>query len=168
MGAKGAEEGVVRFVALGPDHADALAALFERNAVTSVPATFDPFALDVEQAHQIALKPGRDLYFAALAGEELVGFSMLRGFEEGYAVPSFGIFVDEAHQGRGLGRRLTEWTVDRARERGCPAVRLSVYTSNPTAHALYESLGFAERERSKLLRDGRTDEKIVMSLELAS
>lgn len=168
MGARGAvDQGAVRFVALGPDYADALRTLFERNATTSVPATFDPFPLDAERARQIALEPGKDLYFAAVAGEELVGFSMLRGFEEGYAVPSFGIFVDEAHHGHGLGRRLTEWTVDRARERGCPAVRLSVYASNPAAHALYESLGFVERERTQLLRDGRPDEKLVMSLELA-
>jgi [ribosomal protein S18]-alanine N-acetyltransferase len=149
---------------VAPAHAEALVDLFVRNAVPSVTAGFDPFALDAAEARRIALAPGRDLFFVAAEGEELVGFSMLRGFEEGYEVPSFGIFVDHRQQGRGVGRSLTEWTIERAREHGCPAVRLSVYASNARARAMYDALGFVERERHELERDGHADEKIVMML----
>lgn len=156
----------LRFETVGPRHAEALSALFERNSVPSVTRSFDPFPLTADRARQIACESAEDTFYLALAADRPVGFSMLRGFDAGYAIPSFGIFVDRLHQGEGIGRRLTEWTVAQARRRGCPAVRLTVYASNPAAYALYASLGFRERERQPVERAGRVDEKIVMLLEL--
>jgi len=158
----------LRFEAVCPADADALATLFARNSVPVAAEGFDPFPLTSEQGRRIALDTGRDGFYLALDANGPAGFSMLRGFNAGYAIPSFGIFVDHERQGRGIGRRLTEWTVAQARNRGCPAVRLSVYASNATALALYASLGFSEREREAVERRGRSDEKIVMLLELES
>jgi ribosomal protein S18 acetylase RimI-like enzyme len=156
----------LRFEPVGPNHADALAALFARNSVPTVTGGFDPFPLTAEQGREIALDRGKDAFYVALDAGRPVGFSMLRGFDDGYAIPSFGVFVDHGHQGQGVGRRLTGWTIAQARARGCPAVRLSVYASNAAALELYESLGFGEREREMVERGGRSDEKIVMLLEL--
>ncbi len=153
-------------MAVGPDRHDQLVALFERNHVARVTELFDPFPLDAEQARRIALEPHEDRYYLALRDGRPVGLSMLRGFDEGYAIPSFGIFVDHESHGEGVGRALTAWTVEQARRRGCPAVRLTVYAANRPALRLYESLGFVERERQAVQRAGAPDEKIVMSLEL--
>jgi [ribosomal protein S18]-alanine N-acetyltransferase len=102
----------------------------------------------------------------AARGEDVLGFSMLRGFDEGYEIPSFGIFVDHESHGQGIGRRLTAWTIEQARRRGCPAVRLTVYADNAAALGLYASLGFREQERGQVERKGQPAEKIVMRLEL--
>lgn len=150
-----------------PEDRAGLAALFARNVDGRVPATFDPFPLSPDQADRIVRNTGRDAYFVGLEGERVVALSMLRGSDEGFDVPSFGIFVDAATQGRGIGRRLTEWTVAEARRRGAPAVRLSVYATNAPALALYQDLGFAERSRERLERDGVADERIIMHLEFA-
>lgn len=155
----------MRFEAVTPAHADMLATLFERNSTASITDGFDPFPLSAEQGRRLALTGGKDSYYLAIGAEGPVGFSMLRGFDAGYAIPSFGIFVDRESHGIGIGRRLTGWTVEQARSRGCPAVRLSVYASNDAAFALYASLGFRERERETVERGGRPDEKIVMLLE---
>jgi ribosomal protein S18 acetylase RimI-like enzyme len=155
----------LHFEPVGPGHLDTLSALFERNANPQVTEMFDPFALNAAEARRIALKPRQDAYYLASDGELSLGFSMLRGFDEGYAIPSFGIFVDHEHHGRGVGRKLTAWTVEQARGRGCPAVRLTVYAGNVAARRLYESLGFVEQER--LLSDSpeRSEEKVVMRLD---
>lgn len=155
----------LRVALIGTDDGDRLATLFERNSVASVVDTFDPFPLSAAEARRIASTGGEDRYYIAVRGDETVGFSMLRGFDEGYEIPSFGVFVDHAHHGRGVGRQLTRWTVEQARLQGAPAVRLTVYASNLAARRLYESLGFVERERESVDRGGEPDEKIVMSLD---
>jgi len=149
-----------------PGHALALAKLFEGNRVPAVSDSFDPFPLTADEARRIALEPRLDGYFVASMDAELIAMSMLRGFDEGFAVPSFGIFVDHRHHGHGVGRRLTAWTVGEARRRGCAAIRLSVYASNTAGVHLYHSLGFEEREREIVARAIGQDEKIVMSLSL--
>ncbi len=156
----------LRFQPVGPEHADALVALFERNAVPAVAVMFDPFPFTAAEARRIALEPHQDRYYIATRGEDVLGLSMLRGFDEGYEIPSFGIFIDHEHHGQGIGRRLTAWTIEQARWRDCPAVRLTVYADNATALGLYASLGFREQERGLVERKGQPAEKIVMRLEL--
>ncbi|MGY1844163.1 N-acetyltransferase family protein [Modestobacter sp. SYSU DS0875] len=50
--------------------------------------------------------------------------------------------VAAAHRGNGVGRRLVDWAVDRARERGCTLVQLTTDAARADAHRFYESLGF--------------------------
>jgi len=147
-------------------HVQALVELFEGNRISVVSDSFDPFPLTADEAERIALQPRRDAYFVAGLQGGLVAMSMLRGFDEGFEVPSFGIFVDHRHHGQGIGRRLTAWTVDEARRRGYPSVRLSVYASNAGALHLYRSLGFGEQERELVTRAGGEDEKILMTKSL--
>jgi len=163
VGSRADSQTDLRIEPVARESASALEALFVRNAASA--SGFDPFPLDAATARAIALEPRRDLYFIAVGAAGAVGFSMLRGFDEGYAIPSFGIFIDAGHRGRGLGKQLTAWTVQQARDRGCPAVRLSVYSSNRTALALYSSLGFVERARHPIERGDAAEEKIIMVLE---
>ncbi|MFI4989752.1 MAG: GNAT family N-acetyltransferase [Solirubrobacterales bacterium] len=165
--AQGGPPDELGFVPIEARHLDALTELFRRNRDSAVGRTFDPFELSPEHATRIALEPRKDRYYAATHGVLLLAMSMLRGYEEGFVVPSFGVFVDARHQGEGIGRRLTKWTIEQAHLQGSPAVRLSVYSDNPRAHGLYESLGFHEQEREPVDRDGVAVEKIVMRLELA-
>lgn len=160
------ELSLLRFEPVEAKHVDALTELFERNSTSAVTSSFDPFPLTAREAQRIALEPCKDAYFVAARADRLVGLSMLRGFDEGYEIPSFGIFVDYEAHAQGVGRALTEWTVDAARGLGCPSVRLTVYSTNSVALGLYASLGFVEQERRSVDRGEGTEEKIVMCLSL--
>jgi glycosyltransferase involved in cell wall biosynthesis/RimJ/RimL family protein N-acetyltransferase len=152
------------------EHHDAtgLTRFFIRNDDPKVFSQFDPFPLTEENAVRIALQPTRDRYYGAFLGDRVIALSMLRGWDEGYEVPSFGIAVDVDFHGEGLGTLLTSWTLEQARLLGCKQVRLSVYGSNKIARRIYERLGFTEVEREQIERPGGADDRIVMVRELAA
>jgi ribosomal protein S18 acetylase RimI-like enzyme len=128
---------------LRPEDAGALGRLFERMRTQGVDKFFHPHPLTREQACERAAYTGRDVYSVMQAGTELVGYGMLRGWDEGYEVPSLGIVIDPGQQGRGHGRRLMEFLHDIARQRGARRVRLRVHTENERAVTLYRSLGYS-------------------------
>jgi ribosomal protein S18 acetylase RimI-like enzyme len=156
----------LRLEAVGPEHVDALVDLFARNSRSDITKTFDPFPLSPSRAEAIAVTPRKDRYYVAMHRGQAIAMSMLRGFDEGYDVPSFGIFVDHAHHGMGIGRNLTTWTVEQALSRGCQSIRLSLYSKNLAARRLYESLGFVEQSREPVEHGDQAEEKIVMTLDL--
>lgn len=130
----------------------ALAAFFEENNRPEVTAHFHPFPLNAETAHRICAEPRRDRYFAAWDYDAIAGLAMLRGWDEGYAIPSFGIMVDHRRHGQGHGRALTEHALALAGELGCARVRLTVHADNTRAVELYQRAGFRPAET---LADGR-------------
>lgn len=138
------------------------------NDVDTVVRTFNPFPMNGETARRIALAPRRDRYYGAFIDAALVALSMLRGWDEGYAIPSFGIIVDHRFHNRGIGAAMTEFTVEEARRMGCARVRLSVYASNPAAVHVYTARGFVEHERVPVVLSGVPDEKIIMVKEFSS
>ncbi|GAA4226746.1 GNAT superfamily N-acetyltransferase [Streptosporangium album] len=59
--------------------------------------------------------------------------------------------IAAALRGRGLGRQMMEWAVERGRARGCALVQLTTDKSRKDAHRFYDSLGFvASHEGYKL------------------
>jgi GNAT superfamily N-acetyltransferase len=162
----GRGEGHVGFREIGPDDFEDLARFLEENNVPAVVRTFNPFPMDSETARRIALLPRRDRYYGAFLGVRLAGLSMLRGWDEGYSVPSFGIMVDHRFQGMGVGARLLDYTLGEAGRLGCGRVRLSVFASNRRALDLYLSRGFVETERAPVLLSGEPDERVVMFKEI--
>jgi GNAT superfamily N-acetyltransferase len=155
------------FREIEPGHYEALSSFLGRNDVPAVVRTFSPFPMTDETARRIALEPRRDRYYGAFDGGRVVALSMLRGWDEGYEVPSFGIVVDHEWHGRGVGTRMTEFTVGEARRLGCRRVRLTVYASNAAAVRIYAAQGFVERGREPVLLAGAPDERIVMLKELS-
>ncbi|MGN9913715.1 N-acetyltransferase family protein [Phytohabitans sp. LJ34] len=55
-------------------------------------------------------------------------------------------------RGRGLGREMIQWAVDRARERGCRLVQLTTDKRRVDAHRFYASLGFTASHEGMKLR----------------
>ena len=58
------------------------------------------------------------------------------------------LYVQPSHRGRGLGRALLEATMDLARERGADVMDLGTSEDDVAARALYERMGFTNRERA--------------------
>jgi ribosomal protein S18 acetylase RimI-like enzyme len=147
---------------LEPSDETAVAGLFARCRDHPDMAFFDPFPLTDETARRLAHEPRSDRYFVAEASPELVGLSMLRGWDEGYDVPSFGVMVDPRWHGRGVGSRLTDFAITAATELDCDRIRLSVYGRNERACAMYLRRGFTPLSREPVARAWGPDERIVM------
>ena len=50
--------------------------------------------------------------------------------------------VDEKYRGRGLGRNMMLWAIERAKEKGCVSMQLTTNLERRDAHRFYEHLGF--------------------------
>ena len=62
-----------------------------------------------------------------------------------------GVRIAASERSQGLGRRMLEWAVERARARGCHLVQLATDKTRPQAKRFYETLGFvASHEGMKL------------------
>jgi ribosomal-protein-alanine N-acetyltransferase len=130
----------------------ALTAFFAANNRADIVRNFHPFPLDAASATRLCREPRKDRYFIFEESGAVFGLAMLRGWDEGFAVPSFGILVHHAHHGKGIGRALTEHALAVAGEMRVPRVRLTVRADNARAVHLYESMGF---HTSETLSDGR-------------
>ncbi|WP_456826837.1 ribosomal protein S18-alanine N-acetyltransferase [Cellulomonas sp. P5_E12] len=83
--------------------------------------------------------PGR-WYVGAVVDGALVGYAGL--WFDGFDAQVMTIGTDERFQGRGLGRRMLENLLDRARTLSAAVVLLEVRVDNDPAIHLYESVGF--------------------------
>ena len=144
---------IVEVKAEGASLAAPLAAFFERLKAAGDERWFHPHPLTAEEAQRRVRYGGRDLYYVLADGGRVLGYGMLRGWDEGYAVPSLGIAIDPASRGRGYARLLMLFLHAAARGRGADRVRLTVDADNETALRLYRALGYATRE----MPDGRLE-----------
>jgi GNAT superfamily N-acetyltransferase len=65
-----------------------------------------------------------------------------------------GVRVDASLRSAGIGKRLIEWAIARAKQRGCRMVQLTSDKSRREAMRFYENLGFtASHEGFKLFLD---------------
>jgi len=109
--------------------------------------------------------------FVAVEGERVVGWCDTVPGEPNLGtahIGRLGMGLLASHRGRGLGRRLAEATLQRARERGLQKIELEVFASNQAAIALYHKLGFVEegRRRRGRMVDGASDDVVQMGLDL--
>lgn len=135
-----------RIVALLAD--DPLGATRERYTDPLPPAYGAAFAA-------IDADPNNELIVATLEGE-VVGVVQLTFIpylthQGGWRCLVEGVRVAKEHRSQGVGRRLFEWAIGRARERSCHVMQLTSDKSRHEALRFYEGLGFkASHEGFKL------------------
>ena len=114
---------------------------------------FRPHPMTAEEARRIAHYPGRDVYLVHEIDGQAVAYGFLRGWDEGYDVPSLGVAVRDDSQGQGYGRSMMLALHSRAEAGGASRIRLRVHPNNARARTLYESLGYREAgmERGEIL-----------------
>ncbi len=86
-------------------------------------------------------------------------------------VALYSIGVHPEHQGRGVGRALTQAALDHARSTALERIELYVRADNERAQALYRSFGFAhEGTRARFIRlpDGSHVDDLIFALFLGS
>jgi RimJ/RimL family protein N-acetyltransferase len=82
----------------------------------------------------------KDVYHGIFEDEQLVGFFMLRGWDAGYAIPSFGLFVGETTRGRGYLFLSLSMAAELCREAGAPRFMAKIHPENlspPAARRLH-------------------------------
>jgi len=151
---------------IGPDDFNLLSKFFEKNNSSLITNGFTAFPLNDESAKFICKPNHKDKYYFYTEELSILGFSMLRGWEEGFDIPSFGVFVDKDWQGKGIGNKITRETIEECLKLGCDKVRLSVYLSNKPAYSLYKKFGFYEVEKFSIIQNGRSEIKIIMMKDL--
>ena len=120
----------------------ALARFFDDLAAAGDAVFFHPHKGDVRTLRVIAEHPGEDVYLLFLSEDEVLAYGLLRGWSEGYAIPSLGIAVHPRARGGGLGHLMMEYLETTARRRYAPAVRLRVHKDNEHALAMYQRRGY--------------------------
>jgi ribosomal protein S18 acetylase RimI-like enzyme len=101
--------------------------------------------------------PTRDVYLLARWGARVIGYGLLRGWDEGYEIPSLGIAVHPRFRGQRVGLALMHVLHAVARLRGASRIRLKVYPDNRRALSLYRRLGYRFRGVEKGQRVGYLD-----------
>jgi ribosomal-protein-alanine N-acetyltransferase len=132
----------IKFSRISPEWELALIEFFDALKSSGADRAFHPHPFDAAEAQRRAAYTGRDEYHIAAHGSTIVAYGMLRGWDDGYEIPSLGIAVHARWQGLGIGRRMMEHLHRVARARGARFVRLRVYPDNEAAIRLYESLGY--------------------------
>ena len=95
---------------------------------------------------------------------EVVGFANFYSYREGKSVFIGNVVVDRSLRGKGLGKRLVCYMMDRAfSEHDLRSVRLHVYNRNLPALLLYSSLGF-QPHAMKAKRDYKGDPVMLFTL----
>jgi RimJ/RimL family protein N-acetyltransferase len=120
----------------------------ERKYLTMLEAQPEPDTLRFVKSN---LENGNPM-MVALAGDKVIGWCDVRRefFPSRAHRGTLGMGLLPEWRGRGLGQRLLEATLARARRSGFKRIELDVYADNLRAIALYEKAGFV---REGLLRD---------------
>lgn len=100
----------------------------------------------VNAFREIAAAPNNELIVAesdgVVVGTFQLTFTPSISFQGGKRATVESLRVDEKYRGRGLGRKMMLWAIERARGAGCVSMQLSTNAERTDAHHFYESLGF--------------------------
>ncbi len=132
----------LQIIQLNPSLVEPLTALFDEIQASGEAAFFHPHPFTKVEAERLCHYVGQDQYYVLLAGQSILGYSMLRGWDEGFLVPSLGIFIRAEARGQGLGRLMILHLHTVARLRQAPRIRLKVYRHNYPAKQMYEQFGY--------------------------
>jgi len=103
---------------------------------------FHPFNFDESTISTILAERERDVYTGVFLREQLVVFFMLRGWNEGFEVPAFGILIDENHRGCGLEMMSLEAAKTICKLRGASRMMLKMHPENISAKGVARKIGF--------------------------
>ncbi|MCS0498567.1 GNAT family N-acetyltransferase [Protaetiibacter mangrovi] len=101
-----------------------------------------------------------DLRLVAVQGDEVVGWaaaSPVSSREVYRGVVEHSVYVEEGHQGQGIGRLLLDGFLDLAARQGVWTVQSSIFPENVASLRLHEACGFrtvGRRERIALMQTG--------------
>src|SRR5258706_2333414 len=111
---------------------------------------FYAFPFDENSIAMMLAACQNDIYYGAFADDRLVGFFMLRGWDEDYNIPAFGVVVDQEFNGYGISSLGLEMAKSLCRLRKVERIMLKVNPENIAGKTVYERAGFLPTETESL------------------
>jgi ribosomal-protein-alanine N-acetyltransferase len=141
----------LEFHQLKPEWGEALYNFFL--AIKDDTEYFHPHPFTQEYAYRLSLYQGEDIYYITTDGREIVAYGLLRGWDEGFEMPSLGVAIHPKLRGTGLSKLFIFILHHLAKMKGAKKIRLKVYSNNIAAVKLYQNIGyeFISEENGQLL-----------------
>jgi len=105
---------------------------------------FTPFEFSVDSIKRILSSVVMDKYFGIFLRNKLIGFYMLRGFDDGYKIPAYGVWISSKYSNKGLSKLTLYHAFSFCMINNIKTLMLKVHPENKIAKELYESLGFVK------------------------
>ena len=128
---------------LKSDQASTLSALI-LNALKDYTKHFTPFSFEEDSIKKIINDAIIDKYFGIFINDNLAGFYMLRGFDQGFEVPSYGVWISDKFYSLGLSKLTLQHAIAFCKVNGLKKIMLKVHSENIIAKNIYESFGFKQ------------------------
>lgn len=114
------------------------------NAPKDYTKYFVPFPFQEDSIKKIINKAVNDKYFGIFINDDLAGFYMLRGFDQGYEVPSYGVWISDKFSGLGLSKLTLQHAITFCKINTINKIMLKVHPENIIAKSIYEAFGFKQ------------------------
>lgn len=111
---------------LAPQHELGLTKLFLALCKNGDDKFFYPHPLTKEEARRLCRYVGLDQYLVATVNGRILGYGMLRGWDEGYKIPSLGLATHPEVRGQGLGNFLMSSLIQKACSYKASKLRLTL------------------------------------------
>lgn len=105
---------------------------------------FRPFGYDEPAIADALARQGQDIFMGLFWQAQVVGFFMLRGWNEGYKVPAFGILIDEQYRGYGLEMAALDTAKVICRLRNVSRLMIKMHPDNISAKGVARKTGFVQ------------------------
>lgn len=105
---------------------------------------FTPFAFDAETLRKILQNAQYDRYWGIWHKEQITGFFMLRGFDEGYERPTLGIYISQSYAGKSLSQLAFAYTISWCKLNGISSMMLKVHPDNHHSYTVCLKFGFKQ------------------------
>jgi len=129
-------------IILKAEHAAELSGLL-LSAPVEYSKYFIPFAFDRLTVSKVLSQAQKDRYYGIIVAGKIAGFFMLRGFDQGYKIPSYGVWIAPQHTGKGLAELTLKHAMAVCRANDINTLMLKVHPENIVAKGIYERNGFA-------------------------
>jgi len=115
---------------------------FNENLSEKTRSQFLPHRYDEDTILQFVErnKKGIDLIYITLSDNKVVGYFFLWKFNTTF--PILGIGIDDAYQGKGLGKKMMEVLIQDAKRYKKDGILLTTVLTNEAAYQLYLKMGF--------------------------
>lgn len=105
---------------------------------------FRPFDFDTDTIANVLASQRQDVLMGLYWQSQMVGFFMLRGWNEGYDVPAFGILIDENYRGCGLEMLSLETAKIICKLRGATRLMIKMHPDNISSKGVARKTGFVQ------------------------
>lgn len=107
---------------------------------SDVKSFFNPHSFTLKQLIKNMIS--KDYFVLQCSGKHVIGYGVLRGWEDGCIIPSLCILIDKHFRGAGLSKCMMEHLHQVAIEKDSNEIMLRVLKTNTRAINLYKILGY--------------------------